>query len=63
MRMNDKVRKPFNSVNQTRPGCQHLLGCKCERPYWLLDAGDPKLAIAEAEHRRRMGMPLENERE
>lgn len=54
--MTDKPRTPFNSSPVLRPGCQHQLGCRCEPSYWMLDAGDPKLALAEEEHRRRLGM-------
>lgn len=30
-----RVTDAYRYPQRVRPGCQHQLGCKCERPYWL----------------------------
>jgi hypothetical protein len=32
-----EVRNAYVDPRKISPGCQHLLGCKCETPFWLRD--------------------------
>ena len=39
--MNEAEKPPIDAYRypqNVRPGCQHMLGCKCAPPYWLRDS-------------------------
>lgn len=46
----------YRHPQQVRPGCQHLLGCRCVPPYWLR-ASSPIEAAREAWLRQGIGGP------
>lgn len=34
----DSVKNAYTEARRIAPGCQHMLGCKCDTPFWLRDA-------------------------
>ena len=50
----------YRKARKINPGCQHLLGCKCEPPYWLRESTQAETEIEcalsqkprEIEHRK-----------
>lgn len=38
-----RVIDAYRHPQRVSPGCQHQLGCKCERPYWLRPSSQAEL--------------------
>jgi hypothetical protein len=36
----------YRRPRKTQPGCQHMLGCKCEAPFWLRQPSAAEEAFA-----------------
>jgi len=42
--MTDRIIDAYRYPRRIQPGCQHMLGCKCDPPYWLRNPTPAELA-------------------
>lgn len=41
----NSMQNAYTEARKIAPGCQHILGCKCETPFWLREPTARELAF------------------